>query len=138
VAVESLKHTPFALRPLAVRALKFLDDTFWGTVPRRRVRWLHYDSGSLPVKKDHTGANGHGAGAHGEAPDPNGKVGYYYPLKENTRRFEIMRERGGRAKAEAAKAGSTKPAPTVQAGTAVMAGADAPPPAPEGRPNNGR
>ena len=95
-----LKRAPFALRPLAVKALKFLDDTFWGTVPRRRVQWLNYDSGILPVKKEHGGTNGHKDGAHGEAPDPNSKVGYYYPLKENTRRFEIVRERANRAKAE--------------------------------------
>jgi reductive dehalogenase len=98
LAVESLKRTPFALRLVAVRALKFLDDTFWGKVPRRRVRWLNYDSGILPVKKERTGTNGGGVEAHGEAPDPKSKVGYYYPLKENTRRFEIMRERAGRAK----------------------------------------
>ena len=34
---------------------------------------------------------------HGEAADPNGKIGYYYPLKENTRRFEILKERQERA-----------------------------------------
>jgi reductive dehalogenase len=101
LAVESLRRTPFALRPMAVRALKFLDDTFWGKVPRRRVRWLNYDSGILPVKKEPAGTNGAAAEGHGEAPDPKSKVGYYYPLKENTRRFEIMRERAekaGRAK----------------------------------------
>jgi epoxyqueuosine reductase QueG len=98
LAVESLKRTPFAVRPVAVRALKFLDDTFWGKVPRRRVRWLNYDSGILPVKRQHTGTIEAAAEAHGEAPDPKSKVGYYYPLKENTRRFEIMRERASRAK----------------------------------------
>jgi reductive dehalogenase len=98
LAVESLKRTPFAVRPVAVRALKFLDDTFWGKVPRRRVKWLNYDSGILPVKRERTGANGAGADDHGAAPDPKSKMGYYYPLKENTRRFEIMRERANRAK----------------------------------------
>jgi reductive dehalogenase len=137
MAVESLKRTPFALRPLAVKALKFLDDTFWGTVPRRRVQWLDYDSGILPVKKEHGTTNGHDHGAHGQAPDPNSKVGYYYPLKENTRRFEIVRERASRAQAEASKAGSTKPAPTVQTGTAVMSRADAVSPASKGPSANG-
>jgi hypothetical protein len=122
---------------LAVKALKFLDDTFWGTVPRRRVQWLHYDSGILPVKKEHSGTNGHGNGAHGETPDPNSRVGYYYPLKENTRRFEIVRERANRAKVEASKAGLTKPSPTVQASTAVMSGADEASPLGAGRSNNG-
>jgi ferredoxin len=97
LAVESLRRTPIAVRPAVVRALKFLDDTFWGKVPRRRVRWLNYDSGCLPVKKAPAGADEAAADGHGEAPDPKSKVGYYYPLKENTRRFEIMRERAGRA-----------------------------------------
>jgi len=103
LAVESLRRTPFAARPLVVRGLKFLDDTFWGKVPRKRVRWLNYDSGIVPVKKDHTETNGAAANGHGEAPDPTSKVGYYYPLKENTRRFEIMRERASRAKSAAPK-----------------------------------
>jgi hypothetical protein len=137
VAVESLKRTPFGLRPLAVKALKFLDDTFWGTVPRRRVQWLDYDSGILPVKKEHTGTNGPGNGAHGEAPDPNNKVGYYYPLKENTRRFEIMRERASRAKTEVSKDSPTEPSPAVQADTAVMSGTDKASPVQEGRSRNG-
>jgi reductive dehalogenase len=138
MAVESLKRTPYALRPLAVKALKFLDDTFWGTVPRRRVQWLNYDSGILPVKKEHAGTNGHGDGAHGEAPDPNSKVGYYYPLKENTRRFEIMRERASRAREEGSKAGPTESSQTVQTGTAMMSGADKASPAREGLSKNGR
>jgi reductive dehalogenase len=127
LTVESLKRTPFTLRPLAVKALKFLDDTFWGTVPRRRVRWLNYDSGILPVKKDHNGANGAAADAHGEAPDPNSKIGYYYPLKENTRRFEIMRERAAQAKAEGRKPGATRPASAKQSAVAVIPGGDDPP-----------
>lgn len=126
LTVESLKRTPFALRPLAVRALKFLDDTFWGTVPRRRVQWLNYDSGILPVKKDRNGTNGAAADAHGEAPDPNSKVGYYYPLKENTRRFEIMRERAAQAKSEGRQSGLPRPSHAVQPGAAVTPGVDDP------------
>jgi hypothetical protein len=137
LAVESLKRTPFGMRPLAVKALKFLDDTFWGTVPRRRVQWLNYDSGMLPVKKEHSGANGHGNGAHGEAPDPNSKVGYYYPLKENTRRFEIMRERAAQAKSPGGKPGLTRPAPAGEGGAAVMTGAGGAHPVLQGRSNNG-
>jgi reductive dehalogenase len=126
-AVESLKRTPLVLRPLAVKTLKFLDDTFWGTVPRRRVRWLNYDSGILPVKKDHNGGNGACAEAHGEAPDPHSKIGYYYPLKENTRRFEIMRERTAQAKSKGAKPTLSQLAPTVQPGATVTPGVDDPP-----------
>jgi hypothetical protein len=124
------------LRPLAVRALKFLDDTFWGTVPRRRVRWLNYDSGILPVKKGHNGTNGAAADTHGEAPDPKSKLGYYYPLKENTRRFEIVRERQS-SQGGGIKAGSTEANADSQTGTAVMSAADAASPVAKGGSNNG-
>ncbi|MFQ6028800.1 MAG: 4Fe-4S dicluster domain-containing protein, partial [Dehalococcoidia bacterium] len=93
LAVQTLKQTPIALRSPVVRTLKFLDDTFWGKVPRKRVKWLHYDSGIIPVKKTRNDTNGAAANSHGQAPDPASKVGYYYPLKENTRRFDIMKER---------------------------------------------
>jgi ribosomal protein S16 len=137
LTVESLKRTPFALRPMAVKALKFLDDTFWGTVPRQRVQWLNYDSGILPVKKEHNGAHGSPAAEHGEPRDPTSKVGYYYPLKENTRRFEIMRERAAQAKSQGGQPAPTRPAPAVAAGVAVMSEADDAPAAREGRSNNG-
>ena len=47
LAVQTLKITPFALRTLPVRALKFLDDTFWGdraqeTGEVARLRYWHY------------------------------------------------------------------------------------------------
>ena len=124
LTIGTLRRTPFALRPLLVRGLKFLDDKVWGTIPRKRVKWLTYDSGIKPVKKPRDQAvasvarsngangtngtngahangvitNGHSANGHGEAPDPSEKMGYYYPLKENTRRFEIMEERAKRSK----------------------------------------
>ena len=102
LAIQTLKRTPFAMRSIVVRGLKWLDDTFWGTVPRKRVKWMNYDSGIVPVKKNsRNGAkesNGATANGHGEAPDPNSKIGYYYPLKENTRRFEILEERTKRSK----------------------------------------
>ena len=99
LAVQTLKRTPKNLRFLTVRGLKWLDDTFWGTVPRKRVKWVGYDTGIVPVKKKKGEANGasHSHGVQGEEPDPNEKVGYYYPLKENTRRFEIMKEREAKA-----------------------------------------
>ncbi|MCH7606659.1 MAG: 4Fe-4S dicluster domain-containing protein [Chloroflexi bacterium] len=102
LAVQTLKRTPFAMRFIVVRGLKWLDDTFWGKVPKKRVKWMNYDSGIVPVKKSSrnsaNGANGASANGHGEAPDPNSKIGHYYPLKENTRRFEIMEERAKRSK----------------------------------------
>ena len=98
LAVQSLKRTPIALRSLVVRPLKLLDDKIWGTVPRKRVRWLNYDSGIMPVLKKRDAANGTADKVPEKPPDPKSKVGYYYPLKENTRRFEILRERAGRSK----------------------------------------
>ncbi len=98
LAVQTLKQTPVPLRSTVVRGLKFLDDTFWGKVPRKRVKWLHYDSGIIPIKKARGDNNGATDSAHGEPADPKGKVGYYYPLKENTRRFDIMKERTNRTK----------------------------------------
>ncbi len=62
------------------------------------MKWLHYDSGIIPIKKARGGNNGATDSAHGEPADPKGKVGYYYPLKENTRRFDIMKERSNRTK----------------------------------------
>ncbi|MCH7713228.1 MAG: 4Fe-4S dicluster domain-containing protein [Chloroflexi bacterium] len=101
LAVQTLIKTPLSLRWLTVRGLKFLDDTFWGTVPKKRVKWVGYDSGIIPVKKKQNaaadGKAGSGSNGHGELPDPKSKVGYYYPLKENTRRFEIMKEREEKA-----------------------------------------
>ncbi|MCI0824781.1 MAG: 4Fe-4S dicluster domain-containing protein [Chloroflexi bacterium] len=98
MAIVALKKTPLRLRSLTVRALKFLDDMVWGTVPKKRVKWMNYDSGIVPVKKQRNGATGAETNGHGEAPDPKGKVGYYYPMKENTRRFEILKERAERNK----------------------------------------
>jgi epoxyqueuosine reductase QueG len=98
LAVQTLKRTPKNLRVLTVLGLKWLDDTFWGTVPRKRIKWAGYDTGIVPIKKKKgESADTNGTSAHGEAADPNGKTGYYYPLKENTRRFEILKERQERA-----------------------------------------
>ena len=86
LAVNTLSHCPIPLRPLLVRGLKAIDDKFWGVVPQRRVRWLGYDSGIKPGEKACTIA---GCTAdHGEAAKAaEGKMGFYYPLKENTNRF---------------------------------------------------
>ena len=37
--------------PPLVRALKWIDDRFWGEVPQKRVRWLGYDTGIKPGEK---------------------------------------------------------------------------------------
>ena len=95
LAVRSLKTTPIPLRAPVVVALKFLDDTFWGVLPRNRVKWLSYDSGIPPVKREDATATDIPATLSAE---PKGNIGYYYPLKENSRRFELAKEKGRRKK----------------------------------------
>ena len=58
--------------------LKWIDDTFWGKLGRKRVRWMSYDSGKLTLPD-------------GRTMEPKGDVGHYYPLKENSRRFDILK-----------------------------------------------
>lgn len=91
LAVTALRVTPPALRAPLVKALKWLDDRIWGVVPRKRVKWLGYDTGIQPGEKACTIA---GCTAHAdEAPAPQGDVGYYPPMRENTRRFEAQQQR---------------------------------------------
>ena len=89
LAIQSLKRSPIPVRPIVVRGLKWLDDRFWGTVPKKRVRWMGYDTGVKPGEKACTVAGC--TAAHGEA-GTNAvigldEIGYYAPLKENTNRF---------------------------------------------------
>jgi reductive dehalogenase len=89
LAVRSLRLTPLPLRSWTARGLKWLDDKFWGVVPRKRVRWLGYDTG---VKPGEAACTIQGCTSpHGETARkidiPLEEIGYYYPLKENTNRF---------------------------------------------------
>lgn len=88
LAVWALHATPPPARPPLVRALKAIDDRFWGAVPQKRVRWLGYDSGIKPGEQACTVA---GCTAQhdekGQSAKVEGNVGYYAPLKENTNRF---------------------------------------------------
>jgi reductive dehalogenase len=88
LAVWSLHTSPFSLRPALVRALKWIDDKFWGVTRATRVRWLSYDSGVKPGDQACTvagcTASHEGKGHSG---DVAGNAGYYAPLKENTNRF---------------------------------------------------
>jgi reductive dehalogenase len=88
MAIKSLQATPIPARGVVVRALKAIDDRFWGVVRQSRVRWMGYDSGIKPGERactiegctaDHE--------EHGQAKGVSGDFGYYYPLKENTNRF---------------------------------------------------
>jgi epoxyqueuosine reductase QueG len=95
LAIQSLKRTPIPLRSLVIKPLKWLDDAFWGRVPRKRVRWMGYDSGRPPIQPQSRALNGtSSAPPSAGAPAADGKTGYYYPLKENTRRFEILQKKG--------------------------------------------
>ncbi len=86
-AIWALQFTPPPVRPVVVRALKWLADRIWGLAPRQRVRWLGYDSGIKPGERACT-VSGCTA-PHDEMSNliPAGEVGYYAPLKENTNRF---------------------------------------------------
>ena len=90
LAVQTLKRTPIPLRSLVVYPLKWLDDAVWGKVPRKRVQFMSYDSGSLKLPS-------------GEVLKTDGKTGIYYPLKENTRRFDILKEKRRANKAVASR-----------------------------------
>ena len=78
--VQTLKRTPLPLRSIVARAIKAIDDRFWGKLPRKRVRFMSYDSGNLKLPD-------------GEVLPSDKEVGHYYPLKENTRRFDILKAR---------------------------------------------
>ncbi len=78
MAAQSIKRTPVPLRGITVRVMKAIDDKFWGKLPRRRVRWMSYDSGDLTLPD-------------GTKQPVGEKAGHYYPLKENTRRFDILK-----------------------------------------------
>jgi hypothetical protein len=77
---------------LLVRALKAIDDRFWGLTRQSRVRWLGYDSGMKPGEHACTVAGCNAAhDAKGDKGAVAGESGYYAPLKENTNRF-VKRE----------------------------------------------
>ena len=80
LAIRAMKWTPIPLRSLTARFLKLLDDKYWGKLGRKRVEWMSYDSGNLTTPD-------------GEVQPVEKDRGYYYPLKENTRRFDILKEK---------------------------------------------
>ena len=96
-AIKVLKYTPAPLRPwLAVRPLKWLDDTIWGKVPRPRVKWLGYDSGR-ELSESPGACNIAGCSCHSN--ENLGKEGHYAPATENARRFEKHKEITSKKKA---------------------------------------
>jgi epoxyqueuosine reductase QueG len=91
LATWSLHNCPFALRPLLVRFLKWIDDKFWGVLRNGRVQWLGYDSGVKPGEHACTVSGCNASHEKAGAAAVAGSVGYYAPLKENTNRF-VKRE----------------------------------------------
>jgi epoxyqueuosine reductase QueG len=88
LTVWALRACPIPARPLLVRALKAIDDRFWGVVSQKRVRWLDYDSGIKPGEHACTVAGCTAAHeSSGTTTTMIGDIGYYVPLKENTNRF---------------------------------------------------
>ncbi len=82
LTVTLLRRTPIPARPLLVRPLIALDNAIWGELPRKRVKWLGYDTGRTP--------GDHGctiAGCSCRKDGVVGATGQYMPLKENARRF---------------------------------------------------
>ncbi len=88
LTILALHTCPIPLRPFLVKALKAIDDRFWGVTRQTRVKWLGYDSGVKPGENACTVA---GCTASHEGQKESGEVagntGYYAPLKENTNRF---------------------------------------------------
>src|SRR5712691_1899081 len=86
LAVWALRTCPIPARPVLVRALKAIDDRFWGVLSQKRVRWLDYDSGIKPGERACTVAgctashDEHGEAKHGSK-QMIGDIGYYVPLK---------------------------------------------------------
>jgi len=91
LTVWALRTCPIPARPLLVRALKVIDDRFWGVVSQKRVRWLDYDSGIKPGEHACTVAGCTADHESSGATTIVGEIGYYVPLKENTNRF-VKRE----------------------------------------------
>src|SRR6266481_4012000 len=75
LAVWSLHTCPIPARPALVRALKWIDDRFWGVTRNGRVRWMGYDSGIKPGDQACTVA-GCTASHEGKGNSVVGDVGY--------------------------------------------------------------
>jgi len=87
LTVWALSTCPVPARPILVRALKAIDDRFWGVTRQTRVRWIGYDSGIKPGEQACTVAGCTAEHGTERAASTVGNVGYYAPLKENTNRF---------------------------------------------------
>ncbi|MDP8924462.1 MAG: 4Fe-4S dicluster domain-containing protein [Chloroflexota bacterium] len=89
VGGKLLSGAPVPVRPPIVRALKRIDDTFWGEFPSRRVQFMGYDSGLKPGEHACTiaGCTAEHAETGASIPAAESKIGYYAPVKKNTDSF---------------------------------------------------
>jgi reductive dehalogenase len=86
VGAKILKTTPIKARPPVVRALKWIDDTFWGEFPSRRVKFMGYDTG---LKVGEHNCTDPSCTANHKEPQKiiEGDVGLYAPIKKQTDAF---------------------------------------------------
>jgi epoxyqueuosine reductase QueG len=84
-----LKTTPIAARPPVVRALKWIDDKFWGEFPKKRVKFMGYDTGATLGSHACTtpGCTAPHPELGKEMIDPKSTVGLYAPVKKQTDNF---------------------------------------------------
>jgi reductive dehalogenase len=81
-----LKTAPIPLRPPVVRTLKWIDDTFWGEFPTRRVKFMGYDTG---LKVGEHNCTDSACTANHKEPKKvlEGSLGFYAPVKKQTDAF---------------------------------------------------
>jgi reductive dehalogenase len=81
-----LKTTPIAARPPVIRAMKWIDDKFWGEFPQRRVKFMGYDTGLKVGEHNCTDVE---CTANHKEPKKiiEGKAGFYAPVKKQTDSF---------------------------------------------------
>ena len=86
VGGKVLSSAPIPARPPIVRALKWIDDKFWGERPSKRVRFMGYDTG-LKVG-DHACTIPECTAEHKDGHKlVEGNVGFYAPVKKQTDDF---------------------------------------------------
>jgi len=86
VGGKVLKTTPIPARPPVVRALRWIDDKFWGNFPSKRVKFMGYDTGLKVGEHNCTDAE---CTANHKVPQKiiEGNAGFYAPVKKQTDAF---------------------------------------------------
>jgi reductive dehalogenase len=86
VGGKLLSSAPVPLRPPIVRAYKWIDDKVWGEFPKKRVRFMDYDTG---LKVGEHACTIPECTADHKVPKKlvEGDVGFYAPVKKQTDNF---------------------------------------------------